>query len=33
MKICSKTWLAAVTYLEVCGIIVGQISVGIIGDW
>lgn len=33
MKICSKTWLAAVEYLEICGIIVGQILVGIIGDW
>ena len=32
-KVCSKTWLAAVEYLEICGIIVGQISVGIIGDW
>ena len=30
---CSKTWLAAVEYLEICGIIVGQILVGIIGDW
>ena len=30
---CSKTWVAAVQYLEICGIIVGQILVGIIGDW
>lgn len=33
MKICSKTWLASVEYLEICGIIVGQIMVGLIGDW
>ncbi|KAL6712027.1 hypothetical protein ACN47E_003070 [Coniothyrium glycines] len=31
--ICDKTWLQAVDYLEICGIIVGQILVGIIGDW
>ncbi|KPI36112.1 putative inorganic phosphate transporter C8E4.01c [Cyphellophora attinorum] len=30
---CSATWLAAVEYLEICGIIVGQILVGVIGDW
>ena len=30
---CNKTWVAAVDYLEICGIIVGQILVGIIGDW
>lgn len=30
---CNKTWIAAVQYLEVCGIIVGQILVGILGDW
>ena len=33
MTICNKTWIAAVDYLEICGIIVGQILVGIIGDW
>ncbi|KAL2037116.1 hypothetical protein N7G274_010112 [Stereocaulon virgatum] len=32
-KICNGTWLAAVDYLEICGIIVGQILVGILGDW
>ena len=32
-KTCSKTWIAAVDYLEICGIIVGQILVGILGDW
>ena len=26
-------WVAAVTYLEICGIICGQILVGILGDW
>lgn len=31
--ICDKTWIAAVEYLEICGIIVGQILVGILGDW
>ncbi|ETN37023.1 uncharacterized protein HMPREF1541_08011 [Cyphellophora europaea CBS 101466] len=30
---CNPTWIAAVEYLEICGIIVGQILVGIIGDW
>ncbi|KAI9825257.1 MAG: hypothetical protein M1832_001291 [Thelocarpon impressellum] len=32
-KICSQTWIAAVEYLEICGIIVGQLLVGILGDW
>ncbi|KAJ9615054.1 hypothetical protein H2200_001128 [Cladophialophora chaetospira] len=32
-KICDKTWINAVDYLEICGIIVGQILVGFIGDW
>ncbi|RMZ79454.1 hypothetical protein DV738_g3400, partial [Chaetothyriales sp. CBS 135597] len=32
-EICSATWIAAVEYLEICGIIVGQILVGFIGDW
>jgi Sugar (and other) transporter len=31
--VCNKTWVAAVTYLEVIGIICGQILVGILGDW
>lgn len=30
---CNPKWLAAIEYLEIVGIIVGQISVGIIGDW
>ncbi|KAI0596993.1 major facilitator superfamily domain-containing protein [Biscogniauxia sp. FL1348] len=30
---CSNNWLAAVTYLEILGIMVGQVAVGIIGDW
>ncbi|KAI5287562.1 hypothetical protein KEM52_001528 [Ascosphaera acerosa] len=29
---CNKTWTNSVEYLEICGIIVGQILVGIIGD-
>lgn len=32
-KICDVTWIQAVDYLEICGIIVGQILVGIVGDW
>lgn len=32
-KTCNANWLAAVTYLEVIGIFVGQILVGILGDW
>ncbi|PSS25175.1 hypothetical protein M430DRAFT_96152 [Amorphotheca resinae ATCC 22711] len=31
-KVCNEQWVNAVTYLEVVGIIVGQILVGIIGD-
>ncbi|KAH8893818.1 MFS general substrate transporter [Thozetella sp. PMI_491] len=30
---CSANWVAAVTYLEVIGIMAGQFFVGIIGDW
>ncbi len=30
---CRANWIAAVTYLEVIGIMVGQFVVGIIGDW
>lgn len=32
-KICNATWIAAVEYLEICGIIVGQLLVGVLGDW
>jgi MFS family permease len=31
-KTCNEQWTYAVTYLEVIGIIVGQISVGLLGD-
>ncbi|KAI4248267.1 MAG: hypothetical protein LQ352_005967 [Teloschistes flavicans] len=31
--ICNHIWLAAVDYMEISGIIVGQILVGILGDW
>ncbi|OAA64336.1 major facilitator superfamily transporter phosphate [Niveomyces insectorum RCEF 264] len=31
--VCNKNWIAAVTYLEVIGIMFGQVSVGVIGDW
>ncbi|KAF8326873.1 major facilitator superfamily domain-containing protein [Cantharellus anzutake] len=30
---CTKTWVEAVSYLEIIGIIIGQILVGIEGDW
>ena len=32
-KVCNEQWVFAVQYLEVCGIIVGQILVGVLGDW
>ncbi|OBT63652.1 hypothetical protein VE03_07276 [Pseudogymnoascus sp. 23342-1-I1] len=32
-QVCSENWIAAVTYMEIVGIIVGQILVGILGDW
>jgi hypothetical protein len=31
--VCDPQWVNAVHYLEVVGIIVGQILVGILGDW
>ncbi|KAI0021571.1 major facilitator superfamily domain-containing protein [Xylariomycetidae sp. FL0641] len=30
---CDKNWVASVTYLEIIGIMVGQVVVGVIGDW
>ncbi|PYH75859.1 MFS general substrate transporter [Aspergillus uvarum CBS 121591] len=30
---CEKQWIYAIDYLEILGIIVGQILVGILGDW
>ncbi|WFD38645.1 uncharacterized protein MJAP1_001606 [Malassezia japonica] len=30
---CNKNWIAAVDYLEIIGIIIGQILVGFEGDW
>jgi MFS family permease len=30
---CNETWTQAIDYLEICGIIVGQILVGVLGDW
>ncbi|TPX08800.1 uncharacterized protein E0L32_009740 [Thyridium curvatum] len=32
-EVCDKNWIAAVTYLEIVGIMAGQVAVGIIGDW
>ena len=31
--VCNATWIAATEYLEVVGIIIGQILVGVLGDW
>ena len=31
--VCNSNWIASVGYLEIVGIIFGQIAVGIIGDW
>ncbi|KAK7731005.1 hypothetical protein SLS53_008876 [Cytospora paraplurivora] len=30
---CSSNWVAAVSYLEVVGIMAGQFAVGLVGDW
>ncbi|KAI5304636.1 hypothetical protein KEM56_006224 [Ascosphaera pollenicola] len=30
--VCNETWIHSVEYLEICGIIVGQILVGLLGD-
>ncbi|KAF2436461.1 MFS general substrate transporter [Tothia fuscella] len=30
---CNVTWVHAIDYLEIIGIIVGQVLVGVIGDW
>jgi hypothetical protein len=32
-QICDVNWINAITYLEIAGIIVGQILVGYLGDW
>ncbi len=32
-RVCDENWLHAIDYLEIVGIIVGQILVGIEGDW
>ena len=32
-KTCSQQWIYAIDYLEIIGIIVGQILVGVLGDW
>jgi hypothetical protein len=31
--VCNQQWISAVTYLEIIGIIFGQVCVGILGDW
>lgn len=32
-KVCNPNWIAAVNYFEVVGILIGQIIVGLLGDW
>lgn len=32
-EICNQTWTQAIDYLEIVGIIFGQILIGIVGDW
>ena len=32
-KTCNKQWVNAVDYLEIVGIVLGQILVGVLGDW
>ena len=32
-EVCDKNWISAVTYLQIIGIIVGQVLVGFEGDW
>lgn len=32
-KVCDKNWIAAASYLEIVGILIGQILVGVLGDW
>ncbi|BEI85992.1 hypothetical protein CcaverHIS002_0602790 [Cutaneotrichosporon cavernicola] len=32
-EVCDKNWIAAVSYIQIIGIICGQIGVGIEGDW
>jgi MFS family permease len=31
--VCTENWIAAVGYMEIIGIILGQVTVGLIGDW
>jgi MFS family permease len=31
--VCNETWISSIEYLEIIGIIVGQILVGVVGDW
>ena len=32
-KTCNAIWIDAVDYMEIVGIIIGQVLVGILGDW
>ena len=32
-EVCTQNWVASVSYLEIVGIILGQVTVGVIGDW
>lgn len=31
--VCNAQWIEAIAYLEVVGIIIGQVLVGLLGDW
>jgi MFS family permease len=32
-QVCDANWVASVDYLQIVGIILGQVAVGVIGDW
>ena len=32
-KTCNEIWIDAVDYMEIVGIIIGQVLVGVLGDW
>ena len=32
-KVCNEIWIEAVDYMEIVGIIIGQMLVGVLGDW
>lgn len=32
-KTCNAIWIDAIDYMEIVGIIIGQVLVGVLGDW